>query len=450
MLYCRELLAEEPLIADHRPGATTGPRAQIKIFRSGARMRSLKAQFTLLVLGSIVLLTLSLMFAFYLQTRHTALMAAETKAKSDLATAEAIIDLKYPGPWHVEDGILYKGKTTINNNFYIVDYIAKLTGDSCTIFLNNVRVATTVREKNGNRAIGTQASPEVTNKVLGARQEYIGEAVVVGNLYQTAYKPIMDENNKVIGMLYVGAPKNFYNAVLYGSLKTMALVAVFCSLLIGISAWLFTTRKLIAPLQEVIQGTQSASVNGVGRPLAVDGSAEIRELTQAVNQLLFQFRSLANSQQEEKEEVAMTRKQDEPSTKTTQKKLEDLGILRLQVERTDDEPAPQGTAEIERKERDIEWVNSLLPAASDLPKGLNRVTLKEVLLYMKEREGEEFTIQDISEALSLSKVTVRRYLDYLEQYGLVDVEQKYGSVGRPLRIYKLKYKNTCGTNVSST
>ncbi|MGB9791805.1 MAG: cache domain-containing protein [Thermacetogeniaceae bacterium] len=402
-------------------------------------MRSLKAQFTFLVLVSIVGLTLSLMFAFYLRTKSVAVMAAETKAKSDLATAEAIIDLKYPGPWHVEDGILYKGKTKINGNFYIVDYIAKLTGDSCTIFLNNVWVTTTVRDKNGNRAIGTQASPEVANRVLGAKEEYIGEAIVVGNLYQTAYKPLMDENNKVIGMLYVGAPKNLYNAILYGSLKTMALVAFFCALLIGISTWLFITRKLIIPLQEVIQGTRNAYVTRADRPLADYGSTEIRELTAAVNQMLSQLRSFTHAPSKED---SVIQQRDATGINTTQEKLQELGVLRLQVDRGDGDLLQQHTAEAERREKDIEWAESLLPATSELPKGLNRVTLKEILLYMKNREGEEFTIQDLSDDLFLSKVTVRRYLDYLEQRGLVYVEHKYGSVGRPLRIFRLKYKNT--------
>lgn len=401
-------------------------------------MRSLKAQFTFLVLMSIVGLTLSLMFAFYLRTKSVAVMAAETKVKSDLATAEAIIDLKYPGPWRVKDGILYKGRAKISGNFYIVDYIARLTGDSCTIFLNNVRVTTTVRDKNGNRAIGTQASPEVANRVLGAKEEYIGEAVVVGNVYQTAYKPLLDENNKVVGMLYVGAPKDLYNAILYGSLKTMALVAVFCALLIGTSTWLFITRRLVVPLQEVIQGARSGYVTKADGSLADCGSTEIRELTDAVNQMLSQLRSFANGPAMEESSL---QKRGDAGIKTTQEKLQELGVLRMQVDRADVSPLRQ-QAEAGKREDDIEWAESLLPAASELPKGLNRVTLKEILLYMKNREGEEFTIQDLSDDLSLSKVTVRRYLDYLEQQGLVYVEHKYGSVGRPLRIFRLKYKNT--------
>ena len=48
------------------------------------------------------------------------------------------------------------------------------------------------------------------------------------------------------------------------------------------------------------------------------------------------------------------------------------------------------------------------------------------------------TVEDASNALSLSKVTVRRYFNFLEEYELVDIEQRYGTVGRPLKIYTLK------------
>jgi methyl-accepting chemotaxis protein len=32
-------------------------------------------------------------------------------------------------------------------------------------------------------------------------------------------------------------------------------------------------------------------------------------------------------------------------------------------------------------------------------------------------------------------VTVRRYLEYLEQQGVVKSEQKYGRVGRPVKLF---------------
>ncbi|MCG8483097.1 MAG: hypothetical protein MJA31_07285 [Clostridia bacterium] len=38
--------------------------------------------------------------------------------------------------------------------------------------------------------------------------------------------------------------------------------------------------------------------------------------------------------------------------------------------------------------------------------------------------------------MSLSKVTVRRYLEYLESIGEVKLHTRYGSKGRPSHLYK--------------
>lgn len=91
------------------------------------------------------------------------------------------------------------------------------------------------------------------------------------------------------------------------------------------------------------------------------------------------------------------------------------------------------------KENDFKKYDELFELQRQLPKGLNPITLKEIVLYMLNNTGRKVTVKDVSQVISISTVTVRRYLDYLEERGLVDVEQEYGSVGRPLRFYKMKY-----------
>ncbi|MQL50704.1 HAMP domain-containing protein [Desulfofundulus thermobenzoicus] len=369
-------------------------------------MHSLKQQITLLVVGAIIIMTAGFMLAVFFQTRATALMAAETKAMSDLATVEALINLQYPGPWKIKDGVLYKGEAKINDNFAIVDYVEKLTGDSCTIFLNDVRVTTTVRDDQGNRAVGTRASREVVQKVLGAKQEYVGEAYVVGRKYQTAYKPITDESGEVIGMLYVGAPRTFYDTILYGSLKVMGLVAVVLTLVIGLGAWVFTQRTIIDPLQEIIAGTRRVALGSPGQPVAVHSNNEIGELARAFNQMVEGMQALAN----ELGKVAGF--------------AQNNGQLPLA--KTVASPVNQQEIEIVPKSQE------------ELPKGLNRVTLEQVVRFLERNKNSGVSSDEVAEGVNLSKVTVRRYLDYLERCGLLDIDQKYGSVGRPLKIYRLK------------
>lgn len=71
-----------------------------------------------------------------------------------------------------------------------------------------------------------------------------------------------------------------------------------------------------------------------------------------------------------------------------------------------------------------------------LPKGLNEITLKQVMLTMLQQE-EPIRAEQIAQHLGLARVTVRRYLDYLAKENKVKVELKYGRVGRPSHYYSI-------------
>jgi len=43
----------------------------------------------------------------------------------------------------------------------------------------------------------------------------------------------------------------------------------------------------------------------------------------------------------------------------------------------------------------------------------------------------------VAEGLGLARVTARRYLEHLDEIGKVRVELQYGSVGRPLKKYRI-------------
>ncbi len=100
----------------------------------------------------------------------------------------------------------------------IVDEVTELLGVTCTVFqrMNEegdmLRVATTVSDLNGNRAIGTYiprfnpdgSSNQVVQTLLNGNN-FTGRAYVVNDWYLTGYQPLLDASgSKVIGALYVG------------------------------------------------------------------------------------------------------------------------------------------------------------------------------------------------------------------------------------------------------
>jgi response regulator of citrate/malate metabolism len=68
--------------------------------------------------------------------------------------------------------------------------------------------------------------------------------------------------------------------------------------------------------------------------------------------------------------------------------------------------------------------------SNDLPKGLQQSTLDLILNALKDKDGY-FSILEVSDALGISRVTVRRYVNYLKEIGWLKEMLSYGPVGRP-------------------
>lgn len=66
----------------------------------------------------------------------------------------------------------------------------------------------------------------------------------------------------------------------------------------------------------------------------------------------------------------------------------------------------------------------------DLPKGLSEDTLDD-LSDLLSRAKDGLSAREISEQLGLSRVTARRYLEYLHESGRVDRRSRHGTPGRP-------------------
>jgi len=115
-----------------------------------------------------------------------------------------------------------------------VDEITEQVGGTVTVFqrMNEagdmLRVATTVRKKDGTRAIGTcipaLAPDGAANPVLEAvlaGKTYRGRAFVLDSWYLTAYQPLLDRTGRVAGMLYVGILQEGLPALRQGILDTV-------------------------------------------------------------------------------------------------------------------------------------------------------------------------------------------------------------------------------------
>ncbi len=195
-------------------------------------------------LAVIGLIALVLVFgAFALANSHSSLRTLEANAQSAMRDQEAAMrDMialfdgamrteadrfltafadAAPGPYSVDPAqtvevagkptpTFKSGDTVLNLNYTVPDkFFARTGGTIATVFARTgddfVRVTTSLKKENGERAIGTlldRAHPSY--KALMAGEPFRGLAWLFGVPYMSKYEPVRDASGKVIGALYVG------------------------------------------------------------------------------------------------------------------------------------------------------------------------------------------------------------------------------------------------------
>jgi len=88
--------------------------------------------------------------------------------------------------------------------------------------------------------------------------------------------------------------------------------------------------------------------------------------------------------------------------------------------------------EIEQSELDKLISNATVVQRDEgLAKGFNKYTYKSIWKEIERGDNEYFTAEELSEKIKVARVTVRRYLEYMEKEGQLEKLVEYGKVGRP-------------------
>jgi two-component system NtrC family sensor kinase len=191
-------------------------------------------------------------------------------------------------------GVVYGG-VLLNRNLKLVDQMHDIVFKNevyqgvpvgtATIFLGDCRIATTVRLRNGNRAMGTRVSQEVADWVLDNGRSWAGEAFVVKDRYLAAYDPIRNVTGDIIGMLYVGTLKKPFEDYSRGIALRYGYVSLF-ALLVGLVLAFFIASRLANPIHRLMEAADRVTQGHPTPPVVDTGSCdEVRHLIHAFNQM---------------------------------------------------------------------------------------------------------------------------------------------------------------------
>jgi len=201
---------------------------------------------------------------------------------------------------HRKWGVLYGG-VLLNKNFSIVDrtfqivYQGEKYNDlnvgSVTIFLGDLRIATTIINRMGNRAVGTRVSEEVRRAVLEEGKSWSDRAFVVDYWYLSDYEPICNLENKIIGILYVGQLETAYIAIRNKVIFTFFIIATIGFVVIILISY-FITRSITKPLSEMVRVADSIANGDLDHTIKINSRDEIAQLAVAFNRMLFSLKKM--------------------------------------------------------------------------------------------------------------------------------------------------------------
>lgn len=201
-------------------------------------------------------------------------------------------------------GILYGGKL-LNRNYEIVDKIKntvfqdmKYKGKdigTATIFQGDLRISTNVKNQDGTRAIGTRVSEEVYTQVLEKGLSWVDRAFVVNNWYITAYEPIKNIKNEIIGILYVGILEEKFVDMKRKTMWIFLGITITGVCIAIILSWLLS-GGIVKPIKSLVFASRQLADGNLSYRVSLKSRDEIGQLGDA-------FNSMASSIKERDEQL---------------------------------------------------------------------------------------------------------------------------------------------------
>jgi methyl-accepting chemotaxis protein len=166
----------------------------------------------------------------------------------------------------LDGGRLMAGASVLDGDTALVDDIHAIAGGAATIFRGTIRIATTIRGKDGTRVTGTTLAPGPAYDAVVTRHErYTGIAAILGQPYITVYDPILDAAGRPIGILFVGRPLSGLQAALWATGTRIVIGSGLAMLVSGI-VFALVAGRMFRPLH----GLTSAMGRLAGQDLAVE------------------------------------------------------------------------------------------------------------------------------------------------------------------------------------
>lgn len=153
--------------------------------------------------------------------------------------------------WDIREGILCKDDVS----YEFIDSL-KEDGIELTFFEGKTRYLTSVRNENGDRAEGTDASMEVWETVSGGNTYQADHVEIAGSDYYVFYLPVYSDEGDVIGMAFAGEKQETVEHEKTAMVVSLSMISLVLLILFAgiITKLAFAIRKPLSQTAGCIDG----------------------------------------------------------------------------------------------------------------------------------------------------------------------------------------------------
>ncbi len=266
----------------------------MKLIETIAGRIKLETLISLLTILAVVVSTACLMLVMHLQLRADAERKALENQQLSLRIGAELLSAVKPDTkivWSAGNAVekIIVGSIPADANFAIVDSMTRMTGEPITIFRYDaaaddfIRVSTTVKTQDGNRAVGTWLGKNSAAYASLKRGEpYNGAADILGTPYFTIYFPIVDNSGNVAGILFAGTKQSVVFEL--AAALEWNILFVSCALLVVMAvAGVMMSRVLTRPIPTLAGVMARLARNDADGAIPyTDRTNEIGEMARAV------------------------------------------------------------------------------------------------------------------------------------------------------------------------
>ncbi|MBP2228494.1 methyl-accepting chemotaxis protein [Azospirillum agricola] len=228
-------------------------------------------------------------------------------------------------PYRIADGKLMVGDTALEGTFEHVDRIKSALNITVTMFRDSTRIATTLVNKDGSRAIGSRMPDDIHQRVVGQGESLLGEYPVLGVNYLVSYVPLKDQSGKTIGAFAVGMPSGEFHALIGALGWRIGGVSLLVGLLLSAGVFVYVKRQMGA-LQHLASAIDALGHRNYATVVEETGRAdEIGAMARAVAGFrdgLANAESLAERQREAEQQQARRHAEIDAATRSFAGKID--------------------------------------------------------------------------------------------------------------------------------